>query len=144
MHVPSVRPSVVMLRSRTVPILFPHVACVSAMHNLLLDNYSFYVDNYSFGVVTATTGSNSRKFDYPLEFRERKWTRCRLSVVRRWPNNARAVSENWWDQKMSQNFSPEIGTSLVHSVWGAWWASFAGMEGAVGHGCLLGRTRSSA
>jgi hypothetical protein len=42
---------------------------VSVTRNLLLDDYSFYVDDYSFGVVvTATTGSNSKKFDYPFTF----------------------------------------------------------------------------
>jgi hypothetical protein len=43
--------------------------------------------------------------------REKKWTRVGLSVVRRWPDNASAVSEKWREQKMSGNLSPEIGTS---------------------------------
>ena len=49
--------------------------------------------------------------------REKKWTRVGLSVVRRWPDNASAVSEKWREQKMSGNLSPEIGTSLMSPVW---------------------------
>ena len=46
--------------------------------------------------------------------REKKWTRVGLSVVRRWPDNASAVSEKWREQKMSGNLSPEIGTSHLY------------------------------
>ena len=48
--------------------------------------------------------------------REKKWTRVGLSVVRRWPDNASAVSEKWREQKMSGNLSPEIRTSQVESL----------------------------
>jgi hypothetical protein len=32
----------------------------------------------------------------------KKWMRNGLSVVRRWPNNASAVSENWREQKKAR------------------------------------------
>ena len=43
---------------------------------------------------------------------EKKWMSTGLSVVRRGPDNASEVSAKWRDQKMSQFFSPEAGTSL--------------------------------